>query len=195
MSDEAEEYDKMTPVSTPFAPPETLSGLIRLALGDLRKCEQDPRYKVDMFEWHRPLNAGGQEVCHVCFAGATMAQSCGLGFDKNWENISFDDNWDSAHHTLNMLRQFKFEDALFEARDVDGLGDKVQAYVGGDSGSRAEKYGTNSQPYIRRGKELADDIRVRLAKQGLVFGDYDSDPENFHAIMEVVAQVFEEVGL
>lgn len=47
------------------------SALLKLALSDLRKVEQDPRYKVNMGTWHYP-DANG---CNVCLAGAVLAMT------------------------------------------------------------------------------------------------------------------------
>jgi hypothetical protein len=57
--------------------PEKPSALIRLALADLRKVEQDPQYEVDMEKWHHP----GAQTCMVCLAGAVIAKS--LAADPN----------------------------------------------------------------------------------------------------------------
>jgi hypothetical protein len=53
--------------------PDKPSALIRLALADLRKVEQDPSYEVDMNMWHVPRRSEG--VCSVCLAGAVMAKT------------------------------------------------------------------------------------------------------------------------
>jgi len=55
------------------------SSLIRLALADLKKCEADPAYKIDMDNWHLPISnrTGSNTVCHVCFAGAVLAKTLG----------------------------------------------------------------------------------------------------------------------
>jgi hypothetical protein len=65
--------------------PDTPSALIRLALGDLRKCEADPRYKINFGEWHNPT---GQQ-CEVCLAGAVLAKTCGMDprTGVNWAAI------------------------------------------------------------------------------------------------------------
>lgn len=62
--------------------PDKPSELIRIALKDLRKCEKDPRYKVDMDFWHAPNGK-----CKVCFAGAVMAKRLGVPI-----NVSIDSN-------------------------------------------------------------------------------------------------------
>ena len=53
--------------------PRTPSKLIRLALADLRKVEQDPRYKIDMRVWHSWDKK--EQRCCVCLAGAVIAQT------------------------------------------------------------------------------------------------------------------------
>ena len=57
--------------------PTQPSALIRLALADLRACEADDRYVVDMSDWHRPAYDDDREVCAVCLAGAVLAQTLG----------------------------------------------------------------------------------------------------------------------
>lgn len=54
--------------------PDKPSELIRVALRDLRRVEDNPNYKVDMMVWHMPDKNDG--ICRVCLAGAVMA---GLG--------------------------------------------------------------------------------------------------------------------
>ena len=53
--------------------PEKLSDLLDLAVSDAIKCEEDPRYRLNMDTYHTPEKDG----CHVCLAGAVMAQTMG----------------------------------------------------------------------------------------------------------------------
>lgn len=53
--------------------PDEPSDLIMLALADLRKCEQDPQYRIGMNAWHAPLDT--EPVCVVCLAGAVMSKT------------------------------------------------------------------------------------------------------------------------
>lgn len=55
--------------------PDEPSKLIRVALRDLEKCENDFRYRVDMSFWHNASEETG--VCSVCLAGATLAKTMG----------------------------------------------------------------------------------------------------------------------
>ena len=62
--------------------PDKPSALIRVALADLRKCEKDKRYGIDMGNWHVPVDDGDPDepdepACYVCLAGAVMAKSLG----------------------------------------------------------------------------------------------------------------------
>lgn len=52
--------------------PDKPSDLIELALSDLRKCEADPRYKIDMEVYHE---ASTMTCCLVCLAGSVMAKT------------------------------------------------------------------------------------------------------------------------
>lgn len=53
--------------------PNKPSALIRVAIEDLIKCEQDSRYDVNMGIWHGGTYRQG-DLCSVCLAGAVMAQ-------------------------------------------------------------------------------------------------------------------------
>lgn len=66
----------------------TFSGWITLALEDLEKCDQDPRYMINMSVYHREV--GLSEVCHVCLAGAVMAQNCQADPERAVVPIHFD---------------------------------------------------------------------------------------------------------
>ncbi len=60
--------------------PSKPSELIRVALADLRKCEKDKRYGIDMSDWHVPVDDDDPDepACYVCLAGAVMAKSLGV---------------------------------------------------------------------------------------------------------------------
>ncbi|MGI0076391.1 MAG: hypothetical protein ACREAU_03180 [Nitrosopumilaceae archaeon] len=56
--------------------PDRPSELIRWGLKDLRACEEDPVYKIDMSAWHRPLVYDGiVRDCLVCLTGAVLAKT------------------------------------------------------------------------------------------------------------------------
>jgi hypothetical protein len=83
------------------APPEKLSDLIELALGDLEKVEKDERYRVDMDEWHSP----NPEACHVCFAGAVIVGTLGVApnlWASPWQAVP--DLWTDALCDLDTIR-------------------------------------------------------------------------------------------
>ena len=52
---------------------DTPSQLILDALTDLRKCEADPNYAINMGIWHSGTE--GNEICKVCLAGAVLAKT------------------------------------------------------------------------------------------------------------------------
>ena len=67
----------MTTTTEPTKLPDTLHGLLTVALDDLKKVERSKRYDVDMGVWHCPDDLTGG--CSVCAAGAVMAKTLGLG--------------------------------------------------------------------------------------------------------------------
>lgn len=58
------------------------SDLILLALSDLEKCENDPRYKICMSCWHIPSYKEESMECLVCLAGAVMAKTLNAPINK-----------------------------------------------------------------------------------------------------------------
>ena len=56
--------------------PQKPSEWIRRGLEDLRKCEADDKYQIDMAYWHEHAPKDG--VCVVCLAGSVMAKSLGV---------------------------------------------------------------------------------------------------------------------
>lgn len=54
-----------------IALPAKASELLALALAELRRVEQDSRYRIDMKKWHIP--SMDRSVCSVCLAGAVLA--------------------------------------------------------------------------------------------------------------------------
>jgi hypothetical protein len=85
-------------------PPKKLSALLQLAYNDLRKCERSKKYVIDMVQWFLPVGKG---VCHVCMAGAVMAQK-----KLADENAEFEvcpsqcgAGWDGALRAIDNLRE------------------------------------------------------------------------------------------
>ena len=75
--------------------PDSLSDLLEVGLRDLELCEQDDRYRVDIYmdNWHIPRDG----YCYVDLAGCVMAQTLNAPIDQKrtttpW--MSFDnDDW------------------------------------------------------------------------------------------------------
>lgn len=89
--------------------PDTLSGLILVALDDLERVEKDPRYVVEMREWHKPTQHG----CQVCLAGAVMTRS--LHPDQSYPDFTFDEFDEKTRDkfsAINMVREGMFASAL-----------------------------------------------------------------------------------
>ena len=69
--------------------PNKLSALIRVALVDLKECEADDKYIINMENWHVPLDKG---TCSLCFAGAVMAKTLGARIHTGLDPSDFDDS-------------------------------------------------------------------------------------------------------
>ena len=96
----------MTTKPTPVKLPRKMSALITLALADLAKCERSEKYAVYMGWWHDRWTE--TSPCTVCFAGAVMAQSLGIGshitgWEKGLAPVDFPGNGDQLY-ALNSLR-------------------------------------------------------------------------------------------
>ena len=90
--------------------PSKPSELIRVALADLAKCEAMPEtYRIDMSVWHLALD----NSCHICLAGAVMAQTLGVepGYDY-WPEVSDTDIY-CRLIALNAFRQGLVQQGLF----------------------------------------------------------------------------------
>ena len=126
--------------------PNDPSELIRLAIADLEKVEQDSRYDVDMSVWHEPCG----EVCEVCLAGAVMAGT--LGADVG-EYSTPDDFSEGIPYKLRALSYFRTGDI---SRGLRYLGIK----------SRPEwmisvcRYRENPDRFKRDMLELADTLEI-----------------------------------
>ncbi len=64
--------------------PEKPSELIRVALADLEKCEDDPELVIDMGDWVVPTPLSGFSLCEVCLAGAVMVKSLDCDTGRRW---------------------------------------------------------------------------------------------------------------
>jgi hypothetical protein len=93
--------------------PDRPSALIRLALEDLARVEDDDRYAVDMTEWHTPRGDG---KCHVCFAGAVMKGVHGP--DRFLHDGDFTEETRNKLIALNYFRMGFIETGI-EAMDGD----------------------------------------------------------------------------
>ncbi len=91
--------------------PNKLSDLIVVALADLKACEQDDKYIINMGEWHRPMPQG---VCFVCLAGAVMAQTCKIRITDNIKpySLRFRDDSTKKFKAINAVRVGDVRSAL-----------------------------------------------------------------------------------
>ncbi len=102
---------KIKKVSLPYK----LSGLIKLAIKDLKLVMKDKRYELALAsDWHYPLN----DKCHVCLAGAVLAKSCGVKINEEaGPYFSKYRSIESRLLAIDSMRQGYFEDAYDHIKD------------------------------------------------------------------------------
>lgn len=71
--------------------PDLPSAILRLAMADLEKVENDPRYTVHMSDWHSLYEGEeeGETLCHVCLAGSVMAKTMEVPIDLATDSSFF----------------------------------------------------------------------------------------------------------
>ena len=88
--------------------PKTLSGLLRVAVEDVQKCESQPdKYQLDMAVWHIPRC----NVCMVCMAGAVMAQRLGVKDNVTVTPSELGEAWEGLL-SIDEMRVGEFWDAV-----------------------------------------------------------------------------------
>lgn len=102
--------------------PNKPSALIRVALTDIELCRKDPKYDLDMNDWHRP---GIDKICYVCLAGSVMAKTLKSIYDARFEPSRFDHETGNKLLAIDLFRLGEIVSGLeyffnFE-RDVDEL--------------------------------------------------------------------------
>lgn len=106
--------------------PDLPSALIRFALADLALVEADPRYFVEMGDWHYP-SAG---TCEVCLAGAVMAKSLGTSPDTPHHPFDFEDPLANKLRALNFFHTGDLQAAflVLDLPDPPFLGADITPY-------------------------------------------------------------------
>jgi len=128
--------------------PDTLSGLIRLALDDLHKCEKDDKYRIYMEDWHVPKESG---VCDVCLAGAVMAKTLNVPIDCHIKPFELKVNVNKQLTIINDLRSGQVSDALREINPENR--NPTEKYD-----REIEQYEDNPELFHKQMNQLADDL-------------------------------------
>lgn len=95
--------------------PNKPSELIRVALEDLEKTEADERYIINMAFWHRPTS--DLQKCHVCLAGAVLAQRSGASHYDDLSELRFVSEVRAKLFALDDFREGSLHSGL---RKLDG---------------------------------------------------------------------------
>ena len=171
--------------------PTKPSELIRVALADLRECEADDRYRVDMWDLHSSRKGQrGQMVCHVCLAGAVLAQT--LGAPRN-RSIS---GRDLARYRSSVQDRLRALDYFRRGEIKAGLS-CLRLTIRHEYGLRAldcfrARQIVTGLSWLRQDISDLDEDWGRFSD---VSGYDASDPDEFHDRMHRLANFFESHGL
>lgn len=100
----------MTGIYPSFPLPDKPSELIRVALEDLAKIEDDPQFTIDMHQWFArdftEDHAGNRAtVCFACAAGAVISQRANIPTGAVYlDPQDFSDEVCNKLHAINRLR-------------------------------------------------------------------------------------------
>lgn len=92
--------------------PEKPSELIFTALRDLRACEEDPLYTINMGLWHSSRESS-DGVCAVCLAGSVMAKSLDAQTTHQAVPVDFGHINRQKLRALDDLRLGQYEGAIY----------------------------------------------------------------------------------
>ena len=199
----------MNTQTTP-ALPDTMSGLIRVALADLRKCEAaSDLYKVNMATWHNPndgyVDEDGDETCETSFREWRA-------YEVLQEN-NLEDSW-PGDKPLEVWEENRCQVCLAGSVMAQTLGadtGETLAPTDFDDHTRNKLWAldslrTNSLVSAQASLEdsTSDDVEAtplgerlaRIEEQVGAVAYYDEgDPDEFHEDMERLASVLEAEGL
>lgn len=113
--------------------PDKPSELIRLALSDLKKCEEDDRYGINMGVW---MKVTGDGECLVCLAGSVMAQTLNTPWPSETAYLRSVSPCEVAgHEKLVALNRFRAGE-IYSGLRVMGINEagwpRRQCHEGGD---------------------------------------------------------------
>lgn len=139
--------------------PNTMSGLILVALKDLEKVEKLKDYTIDMAHWHTAPNKSNgmfdnpSGKCAVCFAGCVMSRT--LKVPKNQTKVDFPLYIKYKLFALNALR----EGQVYDAANYLGLEvpDKI---LGRFYNTEIVEYEDNKRLFKRQMNKLAKNLKA-----------------------------------
>ena len=139
--------------------PNTLSGLLHLAVADAQKVARKPGYKLNMTVWHWPERKvrTKRTVCDVCMAGSVIANTLKVRRTHNTEP------WDLPHalqpkiEAINSMRLGLFSTALAELHPKLPVTDEQREALDTANTVILETYRRRTDerlPLARRGRAL-----------------------------------------
>jgi hypothetical protein len=106
-----------------------LSGMLRAAVADMESIKADPRYRLNMWNWHMPFAKG--KKCEVCMAGAVLALRGKAPIDEHINVGALDDSVTPLTQqkmlAINWMRSGAFYAAFREINDTEPTGNQNDA--------------------------------------------------------------------
>ena len=95
--------------------PNTLHGLLKVAIEDVKKAMKNKHIKLDMDEWQTTIkNFKNKDIkCVCCMAGAVMIHRLNTNINKEYCPNYFTKKIQNKLYAIDSLRKFNFTEAYF----------------------------------------------------------------------------------
>lgn len=131
------------------------SAAIRQAIADLKAVEKDPRYRIEMDDYHAPrFGNNDTKLCEVCFAGATIARA-GNSPEIEIGPYNFDEK---IRNKLMALDHFR-SGSIVEGLELWGVKKIPMILVNSDCAEvEVTHYDTDAVAFKKEMAEMADNL-------------------------------------
>ena len=137
----------MTKAKSEIKLPHVPSGLIDLALRDMRVVEKMPGYSIDMTVFHYTTREG----CRVCAVGAVMVNTFGLQRTGSMEGGFVDEHNAAAFRAIDCFRVGRAENAFYHLKLPEMEGKKFNRKI--------TPYAMNKNAFYRAMRKLSSDLQ------------------------------------
>ena len=171
--------------------PEKLSQVLREAVKDLRACEANPRYVIDMSKWYydrSPYNPAAIGTCKVCLAGVVIANRYVMNptFGEELKE-KFTDSSSAGYSGTTSINLGSIAIAGLCEQDTNMLRALDYCRLG-----NVQMAAITSIPMYSE-KRMCESLQELPYKYKEHYS-YEEDPIKFYESMEAIAQILEDAG-